>query len=364
MSHSASRSKKRGRLFLAQFARCGLVIAPLAYLLSPAILRAQTTPSNTWYVTIVLPPKVVAGKPATLAVLGADGRLAPNVTVTVGKDQTVKTDATGRAFVAVPATPGVLFAEASGATKVVLVDSSVSQGAGATGHALTIAPVISLKDSFSVCGGDFRGDADANHVTINDDRVLVVAASPECVVALPSPRAIPGPARVTVDSGGPQQVATTTLVSLQFEAPRPAPLPGQKSVLTVHVEGSDAPLDITVNNETPGVVEFLKGDAEEVRTSGGSRNIAEVEIQAVRSGDYSFNAKMVQTPDTSAAELYLRAAVPLAPKALQHRVDAAANRLATHPKDRDKVKLDLTKMIATTIAGRFRVLLEAARDAI
>jgi hypothetical protein len=49
---------------------------------------------------------------------------------------------------------------------------------------------------------------------------------------------------------------------------------------------------------------------------------------------------------------------------LQHRVNDEASRVATHPKDREKVRQDLEKMISTTIPGRFRTLLEAARTAI
>lgn len=341
------------------------VVFVLVGLFSSALsVWAQTAPSPTWYVTIVLPPKVVAGRPATLAILGADGRLAPNVTVAISEGQSLKTDATGRAFFTAPATPGVLFAEASGASVVALVDETPAPNTQAAKEDLALAPVISLRDRFPICGGGFRGDADANRVTMNGDRALIVASSPECLVVLPSPRAVPGVAKLTVDSSGTQRNATTTLVSLQFEAPQTAPVPGQRGDLTVHVEGSDAPLDLTIQNETPGVLEFLKGDTQEVRTTGGSRNIAQVQIAAVRSGDYSFNARLIPLPDISAAVQYLRAAVPLAPKALQHRVNDAAGRVATHPRDREKVRQDLERMISTTIPGHFRTLLEAARMAI
>jgi hypothetical protein len=349
--------------FFRKIAACGVFV--LVGLFSSSFsASAQTAPSATWYVTIVLPPKVVAGRPATLAILGADGRLAPSVTVAIGEDQSLKTDATGRAFFTAPATPGVLFAEASGASAVSLVDEAPAPDAQAADGELTVASVISLRDRFPICGGGFRGDADANHVTMNGDRALIVASSPECLVVLPSPRGVPGVAKLTVESSGTQRNATTTLVSLQFEAPQTAPVPGQRSDLTVHAEGSDAPLALTIQNETPGVLEFLKGDTQEVRTTGGSRNIAQVQITAVRSGDYSFNARLIPSPDISAAVQYLRAAAPLAPKALQHRVNDAASRVATHPKDREKVRQDLEKMISTTIPGRFRTLLEAARTAI
>jgi hypothetical protein len=331
---------------------------------SVAYANQERTASNTWYVTIVLPPRVAAGSPATLAVLGADGRLASNVNVDISGSPSVKTDNTGRAFFTAAKDADAMFATASGASAVALVEKNPTVAAGNSSAALTVAPVISLKDRFSICGGGFRGDADANRVTMNGDRALVVAASPECLVVLPSPRATPGQAKLIVDSASGQRNVTTTLVSLQFEEPRPAPVPGERSQLTLHVEGSDSPLAITITNETPGVLSFLHGDTQELRTSGGTRNIAQVEISALRSGDFSFSAKLVPPPDITAAERYLKAAVPLAPKDLQKRVKSAADRLASHPNDREKVRQDVTKMISTTIDGNFRTLLEAARSAL
>src|ERR1700730_5043627 len=216
---------------LRRIAFYAFLIIGLLSTLSPA--NAQRASSTTWYVTIVLPPKVVAGHPATLAILGADGRLAPNVTVVIGEGQSLKTDATGRAFFTAPATPGVLFAEASGAAAVALVDETPPPNAQTAKEDLAMAPVISLRDRFPICGDGFRGDADANRVTMNGDRVLIVASSPECLVVLPSPRAVPGAAKLTVNSSGSDRNATTTLVSLQFEAPQTAPVPGQRSELTV-----------------------------------------------------------------------------------------------------------------------------------
>lgn len=329
-----------------------------------ASVNPQRTASNTWYVTIVLPPRVAAGSPATLAVLGADARLASNVNVDISGSQSVKTDNTGRAFFTASKDADAIFATASGASAVALVEKNPTAAAGNATAALTVAPVISLKDRFSICGGGFRGDADANRVTMNGDRALVVAASPECLVVLPSPRATPGPARLAVDSAGGQRSANTTLVSLQFEEPQPAPVPGERSQLTLHVEGSESPLAITITNETPGVLSFLHGDTQELKTSGGTRNIAQVEISALRSGDFSFSAKLIPPPDMTAAARYLQAAVPLAPKGSQKRVKSAADRLASHPNDREKVRQEVTKLISTTIDGNFRTLLEAARSAL
>src|SRR5579863_1134030 len=65
--------------------------------------QIQSTPLTTWSVTIVLPPKLMAGHPATLAVLGVDGKLASGVKVDLGNEQSVTTDRTGRATFTVPA---------------------------------------------------------------------------------------------------------------------------------------------------------------------------------------------------------------------------------------------------------------------
>src|SRR5271170_4212207 len=68
----------------------------------PLRAQVQSTPLTTWTVTIVLPPKLMAGHPATLAVLGVDGKLASDVTVDLGHGESVKTDRTGRALFTVP----------------------------------------------------------------------------------------------------------------------------------------------------------------------------------------------------------------------------------------------------------------------
>src|ERR1700734_515081 len=74
-----------------------------ALVASPALrAQAQSSPVTTWAVTIVLPPKVEAGRRATLAVLGVDGRLAGGVTVQLATGQLITTDTTGRASFTVP----------------------------------------------------------------------------------------------------------------------------------------------------------------------------------------------------------------------------------------------------------------------
>jgi hypothetical protein len=333
-----------------------LCVIPTLLITMP-LARGQWTPSTTWSVTIVLPPKLVAGRPATLAVLGADAHLAADVTVDLGNNQHVRTDATGRAFFTVPASGGFLVAKAAGTSSVALVDANLQI---TERPALKVAPVISIQDRFTICGSGFRGDADANRVKINDGVALVMAASPECLVAFPGPMAMPGPAKITVEAPGMQWTGTTTLVSLQFEAPRPALTPGKRSRLGVRVIGSGERLRISVVNQTPGVLRFAKGDTQELVTSGGAQNLAELEVESIGSGDFSFRARLVPIPDAELSGRYLQVAANLAPAYLQKDVKNLAERLQRHPGDIKQARRDLGKILSVTISGDFRTLLDAA----
>ena len=62
---------------------CGCVL-----LICAPAAPAQSTAATTWTVSIVLPPRLVAGQPATLAVLGVDGRLVVRFTTQVVLDAT------------------------------------------------------------------------------------------------------------------------------------------------------------------------------------------------------------------------------------------------------------------------------------
>jgi hypothetical protein len=327
------------------------------------LVRAQSQPaaSTPWAATIILPPKVVAGHPATLAALDAEGKLLPGVAVEIGtKDkeaQHVTTGATGRAVFTALGDAGSVIAKSSTAAAAALADTGASPAAGA----LVVPPVVSHRDRFSICGGDFRGDAEANRVQINADPALVLAASPECLVVLAGPNVKPGPAKVTVQSGAAQWSAATTLVLLEFDSPTPALVPLKRSSLTVRVRGSEEPLSIVVENKSPGVLKFLRGDAQQLKTSGSASNTASVEVQTLRSGAFSFQARLVPTPDLETARRYLSAAAPLADKDSRRKIAGLAKRLGQHPGDAGKVKRELDRIIAATPHCELRTILEAAR---
>jgi hypothetical protein len=322
---------------------------------------ANPGPRTVWPITIVLPPRLVAGSPATLAVTDAEGKLVSGTTVELGSGERVSTDRTGRAYFTAPASAGVLLAKGDGVSAAVLVDPPRPNDAK---QPITVAPDVSLRDRFAICGGGLRGDADAYQVTLNGEPGLVLAASPECVVVLAGAKTAPGRVDITLEAGKTKWTANTSLVSLEFEPPKPALQPEQKGKLIVRVHGSERKLDIVVGNRAPKVLQFARGDPQELQTSGGPQNLAEISVKAVRSGDFSFRARLASPPDVVAARGFLLAAAPLAPAAMQREIRKMADRLQRHPRDFAKIRLELAPIVAQTAAGDLHTLLAAAEAAL
>jgi len=312
-------------------------------------------------VTILLPPRVMAGHPATLAALGVDGKLAPGANVDLGGGQIVTTDRTGRALFNVPASGEYILGKSSGAWVATLIDpaAGASEPSGAT-----LPPVVSLHDRFWICGAGLRGDADSNSVEINGQTALVMAASPTCLIVLPPTDAKPGPAVVSIEAPGVRLSANTTLVSLEFVAPQPPLKPGEKGQLLVKAQGSSEKLRIVVRNGAPDVLRFVRGDRQELVTSEGAENSARVAVQAIKSGSFSFTASFVPTAGAASAERYLRAAVPIAPQEFKREVEHLADRLSRHPRDIERVRAELDHIASRAAADDFRALLDAARSAL
>jgi len=323
--------------------------------------QIQPSVSNTWMVTIVLPPELMAGHPATLGVLGVDGRLAPGVKVDLGNGLNVTTDRTGRALFTVPSSGDYLLAKASGASAAALVDPATGSSEPKT---VSLPPVVSVRDRFWICGAGLNSEADANSVRINGEAAVVLAASPVCVVVLAEPNSATGPASVSVQAPGVHWDAATTLISLQFVAPSPALQPGQKGKLAIRVDGSSQKLNVAVEDRNPGVLRFDLSQAQRLTTSGGTVNVAEINVRAITSGNYSLGARLVPAPNVPTAERFLMAAESLAPEDSRRRISGLASRLARNPRAAEKFEPDLDQIATRTMAGDLRTLLDAARDAL
>jgi hypothetical protein len=317
----------------------------------------------------VLPAKLVAGQPATLAVLGTDGRLAEGITVDLGEDQRVKTDSSGRVTFTVPLGLRFMIVNAQGTSAAALVDD-LTPVPGATASAsdarstIKVPLMIAQRDQFAISGGPFGGDASDDHVTFGGDPAFVLAASPECLVVAASSRVIPGPAKILVSTPERQWSADSVVIGLNFDPLRPALEPGKRSKLVLHAQGTTFPLRVLVENKTPGILQFEHGDAQQLTTSGGEQNAASIDVMAISTGDFSFNARLLREPDVETARRFFEAAALLAPAGQKSDVRKLAERLKKKPQESYKVWVDARRMETLTIAGDYRTLLEAATAAL
>lgn len=323
-----------------------------------AQIFAQVTPQKDWVVKIVLPTKIVMGERATLAVFGADGKLAPDVNVTFGTGESVTTDDTGRASFNAPAAGKAFLAKAGGTAAAAILEPAPE---GNRQQGALVAAFASLHEPVPICGGRFQGDADGNHVRINGEPALVMAASPECVSVLPGVKTSAGPAQIMVISPGGTWTATTTLVALESEFPKQPMLPGKKGRIEIRVRGTDEPVRILVTDETPDVVRFFRGDMQEVLSSGGADNAVEIEVQAIRSGDFAFHGSLEPPRDPISAQRYLEAAQPLASGEGQRELKEIVRELARQHYDEEKLRRRLDQIVDKERGEDFRTLVAAAR---
>src|SRR5712692_10443059 len=252
---------------------------------------ARVSPKSSAGKTILLPTQMVAGTKATLAVLDSQGRVAPGVVVEFTGGARVTTDCTGRAVFMAPA-PGVLLAHLAGQTgnvPAVVLPAAL--------RVTSYPRVISLSDRFEVSGNGFQGDAGANRVTIGGKPALVVAASTIALVVIPAPGLDAGPAQFTVESEGRSSgPLPVTLVALELSASKERLAAKESGVLTVRVRGSSERLIVEVRNLSPDLVALASGAVQQLTTSGGEDNTAQVKMRGVRPGDFSISARLVPQP--------------------------------------------------------------------
>lgn len=263
---------------------------------------------------IILPPRVVAGAQATLAVVDSQGRLMPNIAVELSTGQNVTTDVTGRALFKAPEKPGKLDAKIFGQTisaftsVVASEDSghlSASEGQQTGGNVVSHPPFVAIHDRFTIEGTGFRGAADSNRVYLNGDPCLVVASSPVSLVALPGPSVPLGDVKLRVAVAGMDAGSfPVSAVMLEFSGPAEAVNAGSAGKLVLRVHGTTAPLTVEVRNGSPGVIHLTQGNVQRLETSGGDRNSAPVEVKFLTGGNYSVSARLLsrsvdssRTPD-------------------------------------------------------------------
>jgi hypothetical protein len=333
--------------------------------------KAHPTPAP-WQ--IILPPKLIAGADATLAVIDLQGRLLPNVTVELSSAQKVTTDVTGRATFRAAEAPGKIHAQIPGqavaASAEILGPEDpairVPPG-GATGDTklVTYPRVLAIQDRFILGGVGFAGVADLNHVDLNDDPCLVLASSPVSLVALPGPRAPVGDA--ALHFSGPGNDAgkfQVSVVQLEFSGPPEAPNAGSAGQLTVRAIGTTRPLLLEVHSVSPAVIQLAKGNVERVKTSGGDENVALVDVKFLTGGNYAVSARLISaegnSPDLESARQRLAEARKIAPGDWPARIDQLLQNIDRAPEDLPRIRAELRAMLDDKPGGPLGSLLDSA----
>lgn len=331
---------------------------------SPPSARAQASEPAQ----IVMPSRVVATQPATLAVLDKLGRLVPKVNVNLSDGTPTQTDASGRAYFTAPSTPGVLIARLAGHHEIAAAAVIVPYQKTTKTHIDWAPTLVSIRDRFDVRGSGFRGDAAGNILHFGPRPALVLASSPAALVILLNPASAPGTAQLSVAANGPEATAILAALAVEFDTGGADLQPGAKAALIVRVRGTDQPREMDVENLAPAVLRFAHGDSEHVRTRGGVDNSAAINIRTLRAGDFSFRVRLTSTDpnsvDAEAAHAYLIAAQKIAPHAWTKRFDPILARLERKKPDTRKALQELNRVLAQTPPENVAFLIAAARDSL
>jgi hypothetical protein len=265
---------------------------------------------------IILPPKLLAGQPATLAVIDNQGRLLPKAPVELSAGQHVTTDATGRALFIAPTEPGTLIAKFSGQATATSAPVVAAGGADAAASpaspvakVLSYPHVLAVHDRFTIEGAGFRGAADSDRVFLNGEPCLVVAASPVSLVVLPGPQVPIGDVnlRVTVAGADAGQFQLSAVL-LEISGPAEAVNAGSEGELVVHARGTIEPLLVEIRNASPAVIQLANGNVQRLKTSGGEENTAPVAVRFVTGGNYAVTARLISASDVAKTKVKSRQA--------------------------------------------------------
>ncbi|MFZ0636832.1 MAG: IPT/TIG domain-containing protein [Candidatus Acidiferrales bacterium] len=340
-----------------------LAAAMLAAVMAPRAAAQVAEPSE-----IVLPSRMVATEPATLAVLDRFGRLVPRIAVTFSDGSHTETDVAGRAFFPAPSQPGAVVARIATKPEIAAAAVVLPYSPSAKLHVASVPALASVQDRFEIRGDGFRGDAGGNQVKFREDPALVLASSPACLVLLLNPSSTYGTGQLTVSVDGQETSATLTAVSVEFDVGDQTIAPGIKAKLTVRVRGTDQAQFLDVQNLAPNVLRFMHGDEEHTRTRGGVDNSTIMDVQGVRAGDFSFRVRVLPATfgvaDVEAAHALLAAAQKEAPAPWAHKLDPLLARLERPNTETPQLIKHLDKMMEEAPGGDFVVLLRAARQAL
>jgi hypothetical protein len=335
-----------------------LLAAAAAVLVAPTGL-AQSASSEK----IVLPLDLVAGQPATVAVLASDGHVQADVKLNLSNGETLTTDESGRAHFLAPVGPEILLAQIQN-TKI-FAAADVRRRDDADDLRIQSAPrLASLDGLLRIRGNGFAGDADRNPLKLNGEPVLVLAASPAELVILPPATFEPGVAKFDLRAGGRIASAQITLIRVTAN-PQQIP-PRRTKKITLRVFGTAEPVSLDLHNIRPDVVQFPHRGQIRLKTRGGPDNSVQVRAKGLRPGEFTFTVRLageMQPPDLASARDFLEAAYKLAPPADLSRLAKLLKNLEGGKPNLAVARKGFAKLSRGS-PGEYEALVRAAREAL
>ena len=264
----------------------------------PFILFPQQPPPASAARTLLLPKRIVSGETATLAVLDANGRLTPGVTVNFSNGDHLVTNATGRALFVAPLNPGVIYATiASRPTRAYATILTPTEAASSSPQVSSAPRFASLADRFELSGSGFCGDSDTNTLRVAGKFALVLASSPVSLVALPPVDLGPGPAMVNVACAKHSSSSfSITFVELSLDADSSPLTPGEQRTLTVHVRGTSSNVGLEAHNLAPDVADLSGGNPSRISTTGGVENVGRFQLVGRQRGKFLISIRLLSAP--------------------------------------------------------------------
>lgn len=314
--------------------------------------------------TIILPLELVAGRPATLAVLTVDGHVAHGAKVVLSNGEVVTTDESGRAHFLAPSEVGVLFARIP-STEVSEVTDVLQQASGTDSLQVTSIPkVVSLENYFSIGGRGFQGDADRNQVKIEGKAVLVLASSPVELIVMPALNLTPGLGTVTVTEGAAETVTDITLVNVTALNSLDAQVrSGRRSEIVFLVRGTEEPLNLRIQNLNPETVQLAHRTVHYVRTAGGLDNSAILQFKGRNAGPFSFAITVesaIGKPNAPVARDFLAAAQKVAEPDIANRITKILKKLRGNNIEVAEVQNDLQQILPDASSRDVQALIRAS----
>jgi hypothetical protein len=283
---------------LSRHPACLFVMLYAVSLTFPVPLLPQQPPPASAARTLLLPKRIVSGETATLAVLDANGRLTPGVTVNFSNGDHLVTNVTGRALFVAPLSPGVIYATIASRPNRVYTTILAPAEAGSSSLQVSSAPhFASLADRIELSGSGFCGEADANTVRVAGKAALVLAASPVSLVALPPAELEPGPAMVDVACAKRSSSSLSiTFVELSLAADSSPLAPGEQRTLTVHVRGTTSKVGLEAHNLAPEVADLTGGNPARISSTGGVDNVGRFQLVGRQHGRFLISIRLLPGP--------------------------------------------------------------------